>query len=284
MMLATDAKEVAAKEVTIMYKYRVVIRHQQILFALIAIFITSEVLADPDINVKVDERPRIGLVLSGGGARGAAHIGVLKVLEELRVPIDVVTGTSMGAVIGGLYAYGYSPAMLDKKLVTTDWGDLFQDNPLRAQRSIRRKQDDYNYLIKLEAGFKNGAVKLPTGLIQGQKLDLMLRSLMPDAPDNFEKLAMPCRALAEDSESGEAVAMGHGDIVSAMRASMSIPGIFAPVERDGRLLVDGGFANNLPVRLARKMGADILIKDSPAAVSQSTIYFLAGALLSFNNT
>jgi len=259
MVLATDAKDVASKEVIIMYKYRLAIRYQQILFALIAIFITSVVLADPDINVKVDERPRIGLVLSGGGARGAAHVGVLKVLEKLRIPIDIVTGTSMGAVIGGLYAYGYSPAKLEEKLVTTDWGNLFQDNPLRAQRSMRRKHDDYNYLIKLEAGFKNGAVKLPTGLIQGQKLDLMLRSLMPDAPEDFDKLPVPFRALAEDIETGEAVAMGRGDIVSAMRASMSIPGVFAPVARDGRLLVDGGFANNLPVRLARKMGADILI-------------------------
>jgi len=236
-----------------------VILQKQLLSSIIAILFASEVLADPDINVAVKERPQIGLVLSGGGARGAAHVGVLKELEELRIPIDIVTGTSMGAITGGLYAYGYSPAMLEETLVTTDWNDLFQDSPSRAQRSMRRKQDDYNYLIKLEAGFKNGSIKIPTGLIQGQKMDLLLRSLMPNAPDNFDEFAMSFRAIAEDIESGEAVAMGSGDIVTAMRASMSIPGVFSPVEREGRLLVDGGFANNLPVQLAREMGADILI-------------------------
>lgn len=235
----------------------IIIRRLFITF--ISIIIYSELSADPVIDIAEKERPRIGLVLSGGGARGAAHVGVLKVLEELRIPIDIITGTSMGSVTGGLYAYGYSPLELEEKLVTTDWIDVFQDNPLRAQRNLRRKQDDYNYLIKLEAGFKNGSFKLPTGLIQGQKLDLMLRSLMPDAPDNFDELPIPFRAVAQDIESGEVVAMGTGDIVSAMRGSMTIPGVFAPVEREGRLLVDGGFANNLPVQLARAMGADILI-------------------------
>jgi len=235
----------------------IIIRRLFITF--ISIIIYSELSADPVIDIAEKERPRIGLVLSGGGARGAAHVGVLKVLEELRIPIDIITGTSMGSVTGGLYAYGYSPLELEEKLVTTDWIDVFQDSPLRAQRNLRRKQDDYNYLIKLEAGFKNGSFKLPTGLIQGQKLDLMLRSLMPDAPDNFDELPIPFRAVAQDIESGEVVAMGTGDIVSAMRGSMTIPGVFAPVEREGRLLVDGGFANNLPVQLARAMGADILI-------------------------
>lgn len=236
-----------------------VILHQQLIFTFIAILFAAQILADPKINVAEKKRPKIGLVLSGGGARGAAHVGVLKVLEELRIPVDIVTGTSMGAVTGGLYAYGYSPAMLEETLITINWTDLFQDNPSRAQRSVRRKQDDYNYLIKLEAGFKDGAFKIPTGLIQGQKMDLLLRSLMPDAPDNFDELPVPFRAVAEDIESGEAVVMGDGDIVSAMRASMSIPGVFTPVEYDGRLLVDGGFANNLPVQLAQEMGADILI-------------------------
>lgn len=232
---------------------------QRIFFLLVLMAFIFETHANPDIDKTVYKRPKIGLVLSGGGARGAAHVGVLKVLEELRIPIDIVTGTSMGSLTGGLFAYGYSPTMLEKKLIATDWDDVFQDNPPRAQRNIRRKQDDYNYLIKLEAGFKNGAFKLPTGLIQGQKMDLMLRSLMPDAPDDFDQLPIPFRAVAEDIESGAAVEMGHGDIVSAIRASMAIPGVFAPVERDDRLLVDGGFTNNLPVRLARKMGADILI-------------------------
>lgn len=235
---------------------------KQILFALSAILIASNVLADPGVNPATTQkykRPKIGLVLSGGGARGAAHVGVLKVLEELRIPVDIVTGTSMGAITGGLYAYGYSPETLEKKLVTIDWTDVFQDKPPRAQRSIRRKQDDYNYLIKFEAGLKNGTFKIPTGLIQGQKLDLLLRSLLQDAPDNFDDLPIPFRAVAEDIETGKEVDIGHGDMVTAIRASMSIPGIFAPVVYQNHLLVDGGFANNLPVRLARKMGADILI-------------------------
>jgi NTE family protein len=230
-----------------------------LVFAMLALINASYVFANPDFNVMPEDRPKIGLVLSGGGARGSAHVGVLHVLEEMRIPIDIITGTSMGAVTGGLYAYGYSPAELESKLVNTDWNDLFQDSPPRRDRSFRRKQDDYNFLIKLEAGFKDGALTLPTGLIQGQKLDIMLRSLMPGAPENFDELPIRFRAIAEDIESGEVVVMGDGDMTTAMRASMSIPGAFSPVERDGRLLVDGGFANNLPVQLAREMGADILI-------------------------
>ena len=225
----------------------------------LALLNATNVIANPDFKVTPQDRPKVGLVLSGGGARGAAHVGVLQVLEEMKIPLDIITGTSMGAVTGGLYAYGYSPAELEDKLVNTDWNDLFQDDPPRADRSFRRKQDDYDFLIKLEAGFKDGAFTLPKGLKQGQKLDMMLRSLMPDAPENFDEFPVRFRAVAEDIESGEAVIMGDGDITTAMRASMSIPGVFTPVERNGRLLVDGGFANNLPVKLAREMGADILI-------------------------
>ena len=204
-------------------------------------------------------RPMVGLVLSGGGARGASHVGVLKVLEELRIPVDIITGTSMGAVGGGLYAYGYSPEELQQILAQTDWDELFRDSPPREHLSFRRKADDYNYLIKLEAGFNHGQFSIPPGLIQGQKLNLMLKALMPQAPEHFDDLPIRFRAVATDIETGNPVALGDGSLVSALRASMSIPGVFAPVAIDGRLLIDGGMANNVPVNLARELGADVLI-------------------------
>jgi len=176
------------------------------------------------------DRPTIGLVLSGGGARGASHVGVLKILEQMRIQVDFITGTSMGAIVGGLYAYGYSPEEMEKIIKETDWNDIFLDKAPRKQRSFRRKLDDFNYLMKLEAGFKNGQIVLPTGLIQGQKLDLLLKSLMPSAPRDFDSLPIPFRAVASDIETGKPVVLRQGNIVTAMRASMSIPGVFTPVE------------------------------------------------------
>jgi NTE family protein len=214
---------------------------------------------EPSAGPPANKRPVVGLVLSGGGARGAAHLGVLKVLEELHVPVDIVTGTSMGALIGGLYAYGYSPPEMEKRVADVDWDDIFVDRPARSQLNYRRKEDDYGFLIKLEAGVKDWRFVLPTGLIQGQKLDLMLKSLTATAPKHFDDLPIRYRAVAADIDTGEAVVLGEGNLATAMRASLSIPGIFAPVEWDGRLLVDGGFANNVPVKLARELGADVLI-------------------------
>ena len=203
--------------------------------------------------------PVIGLVLSGGGARGASHIGVLKVLEELRVPVDIITGTSMGAIVGGLYAYGYTPDEMEELLTNVDWNEIFIDKPQRSQLNYRRKLDDNNFLIKLEAGLKNGKIVIPTGLVQGQKLNLLLKSLTFSAPEKFDSLPIRFRAVAADIETGEAVIMSDGGLATAMRASLSIPGVFTPVKWKDRLLVDGGFANNIPVELARELGADILI-------------------------
>lgn len=228
-------------------------------FALMLLLVSMLATAGDVLESAKIERPVIGLVLSGGGARGAAHIGVLKVLEEMRVPVDVITGTSMGAVVGGLYAYGYSPEEIEKLLKDVDWDEIFIDKPPRSQLNYRRKQDDNNFLIKLESGFKNGKIIIPTGLVQGQKLNLLLKSLTLSAPNNFDLLPIRFRAVGADIETGEAVVMGEGELSAAMRASLSIPGVFSPVEWNGRLLVDGGFANNVPVRLAKEMGADILI-------------------------
>jgi NTE family protein len=206
-------------------------------------------------------RPRIGLVLSGGGARGIAHIGVLKVLEEERVPIDAIAGTSMGAVVGGLYASGLTAKEIERIVTSLNWQDAFRDRPPREDLTLRRKQEDQNFLVKFPLGIRGHKLVLPKGLVQGQRLNEMLRRLTLPVTriTNFDDLPTPFRALATDLETGDAVTMDSGDLTSAMRASMSAPGVFTPVERDGRLLVDGGISENLPIDLARKMGVDILI-------------------------
>ena len=206
-------------------------------------------------------RPRICLVLSGGGARGMAHIGVLKTLEELKIPIDCIAGTSMGAIVGGLYASGMTAAQIDLTMRSLDWQEAFRDAPPRRDLAFRRKQDDRNFLVKLPLGLKHGKVLLPKGFIQGQKLQETLRQLtLPFSNStNFDLLPTPFRAVATDLETGNAVLMDKGDLAIAMRASMSAPGVFAPVELNGRLLVDGGLAENLPINVARAMQADILI-------------------------
>jgi NTE family protein len=206
-------------------------------------------------------RPRVGLVLSGGGARGAAHIGVLKVLEQMRVPVDAIAGTSMGAVVGGLYASGLSARDIEKIMTSINWQDAFRDRPPREDLDLRRKEEDATFLVKFPLGVRDWRIVLPKGLIQGQKLTETLRRLtLPVARlSNFDDLPTPFRAVATDLETGDGVIMGSGDLTSAMRASLSAPGVFAPVEREGRLLVDGGIANNVPVDVARAMGVDILI-------------------------
>ncbi len=229
-----------------------------LLFVVTSAAITSlEVMA---AEVK-KQRPKIGLALSGGGARGAAHIGVIKVLEEHGIPIDYIAGTSMGAVIGGLYASGMSSDEVEKQLATIDWNDVFSDKPLRPDRSQRRKDDDILYLVKGKVGITDSAVTLPTAVVQGQKFDLILKALtLPVSNINdFDLLPTPYRAVAMDITTGEEVVLNSGDLSIAMHASMAIPGAFAPVKLGGKLLVDGGAANNLPISVVREMGADIVI-------------------------
>ncbi len=206
-------------------------------------------------------RPRVCLVLSGGGARGMAHIGVLEALEDLKVPIDCIAGTSMGAVVGGLYASGMSAHEIEKTMRSVDWQEAFRDAPPRRDLAFRRKQDDANFLVRLPLGLKHGQILLPKGFIQGQKLEETLRQLTLSFSNstNFERLPTPFRAVATDLESGAAVILDDGDLAIAMRASISAPGVFAPVDYEGRLLVDGGLAENLPIDVARAMHADVLI-------------------------
>lgn len=207
------------------------------------------------------DRPKIGLVLAGGGAKGAAHVGVIKVLEEMRIPIDFVAGTSMGSIVGGLYASGMKPDEIEAAINSIDWADVFVDAPERADRSFRRKSDDALYLFKARPGIGGDGIKVPLAVVQGQKFDLQLNRLTRRVAGvhDFDKLSIPFRAIAADLETGEEVVLKSGDLARAIRASMAVPGAFAPVETDGKLLVDGGIANNIPVSVARAMGADVVI-------------------------
>ncbi|MEH6569480.1 MAG: patatin-like phospholipase family protein [Halioglobus sp.] len=206
-------------------------------------------------------RDKIGLVLAGGGARGIAHVGVIRALEELQIPVDAIAGTSMGALVGGLYATGMSAGDLQKVVSQMDWELAFTDTIERRNQPMHRKADDYDYPIKINLAVKNGELSFPLGLIQGQQVRMIIKDLMVDVDhlEDFDQLPIPYRAVATDIETGEAYIFSQGDIVTAMRASMSIPGLLAPVEHDGRLLVDGGMANNVPVDIARQMGMNRLI-------------------------
>ncbi|MBT8442844.1 MAG: patatin-like phospholipase family protein, partial [Gammaproteobacteria bacterium] len=234
-------------------------------------------------------RPRVGLVLGGGGARGAAHVGVLRELEKMRVPIDVIVGTSMGAIIGGLYASGVSVDDLEETVKTMDWAAALADRSERRDLSFRRKKDDEQFPINFELGYRDGEFQLPQGVIPGHKLDLVFRELTLHASSvtDFDDLPIPFRAIASDMVAGEPYVMGDGDLATAIRASMSVPAAFAPVIIDGRLLVDGGLVGNLGVEVVQDMGVDVIIAvdvefplydfeelDSAVAISEQMITLL----------
>ncbi len=204
---------------------------------------------------------KIGLALSGGGARGAAHVGVLAVLEELGIQVDYVAGTSMGAIVGGLYCSGLSPEEIEEAIGRIDWVDAFTDRPRRENRSFRRKLADESFVVGPKLGFNGGEIQVPLGAKQGQKLGLLLREHLQHVAlvSDFDELPIPFRAVAADIVTGERVLLDSGSLPTAIRASMSLPGIFAPVELDGRLLVDGGIASNLPIDVVREMGAEVVI-------------------------
>jgi NTE family protein len=209
----------------------------------------------------VTERASIGLVLSGGGARGGAHIGVLKALEELRVPIDHIAGTSVGAVVGGFYVSGMSVEGLEELVESLEWEAAFLNVTPRQLKSFRRKRDDDLFLVDQRPGLNDGEFELPIGFMQGQVIDMILsrETLAASQVEDFDRLAIPFRAVAGDLVTGEPVILSAGSLARALRASMSIPAVLAPIEIDGRLLVDGGIAMNLPVEVARSMGADTII-------------------------
>lgn len=207
------------------------------------------------------DAPCVGLVLGGGGARGAAHVGVLKVLERERIPVCAVSGTSMGAIVGGLYAAGYDAAELETLVGSIDWADVLVDDPARRLLPMERKDEDFRHLLDLEIGYRDGRLGIPAGLVRGQKLMLLLRRLTLStwkAPD-FDHLPIPFRAVATDIVTGQKHVFADGDLAVAIRASMSVPGAFAPVKVGERLLVDGGLAENVPVSEVRALGARRMI-------------------------
>jgi NTE family protein len=206
-------------------------------------------------------RPRIGLVLSGGGARGLAHVGVLKVLESAGVPVDAIAGTSMGAIVGGLYASGMTAAQLEAEFLKVDWDRLFARRVDRQELSQRRKEEDFEVAPAIEIGMRDGELRLPLGALSGRGLETLLRRYTLPVRDvrNFDKLPIPFRAVATDMETGAAVLLAEGDLALALRSSMSVPGVFAPTEVNGRILGDGGLVDNLPIGVVRAMGADVVI-------------------------
>jgi NTE family protein len=207
------------------------------------------------------DRPSVGLALSGGGARGGAHIGALKALEELRVPVDCIAGTSVGAAIGGFYAAGLSVDEIETVARGIDWDAALSNALPRRDRSFRRKQDDYLFLMSLAPGLRGGRVALPIGLNQGQVIDMVVSRVLVEeyAAHDFDRLPIPFRAVATDIANGRAVVLDSGDLALALRASMSLPAVLAPIDIDGRMLVDGGLAMNLPVEVVQSLGAEVVV-------------------------
>lgn len=234
---------------------------RRLLFVLLIAQFGAWVPTDRAWAQDTEDRERIGLVLAGGGARGLAHAGVIRALEEFQVPVDAVAGTSMGALIGGLYAVGHDADELQRIIEQMDWRLAFEDTRSRRDMSPRRKADDYDYASHLGLSIEGRQLSVPIGIIQGQQVRMILEQLtqQADGIEDFDDLPIPYRAVATDFATGNAYVFDHGDLVTAMRASMSIPGLLAPVEVDNLLLVDGGIASNVPILAARTMDVDRLI-------------------------
>jgi len=237
-------------------------------------------------------RPRIGLALGGGGAKGAAHVGVLGVLDELRIPVDCVVGTSMGALVGGAYAAGLDAAELDTVVRSISWEAAIAFKGQRDRMPMRRKLAGVSYSNTLEFGLRGNRLAAPSGFINTQNIEQTIQQLISRSRgvDDFDQLPIPYRAIATDMQRGEMVVLSSGNLAQAMRASMSVPGVFAPVIVEGRVLGDGGLTRNLAVDVARETCADVVIAvalpnpeptveelQSPLAQVSRTIDVLIGA-------
>lgn len=229
---------------------------KHLLFLLIALLTASVTIAER----ATPQRKKVGLVLSGGGAKGMAHIGALKVIEEAGIPIDYIVGTSMGSIIGGLYAIGYTPEQMDSMVRKQDWQFLLSDRTPRSNKNMAERETDEQFIISVP--FSKTAIREVTGgLIKGQNISNLFSQLTLGYHDSidFNRLPIPFACVAEDIVKGEEKVFHHGILATAMRASMAIPGVFTPVRLDGMVLVDGGVVNNYPVNVARQMGADYII-------------------------
>ena len=225
-----------------------------------AILVGASLASAQEAPPPPSKRPKVVLVLSGGGARGSAHIGVIKVLEELHVQPDMIVGTSMGSIIGGLYAAGWSVEEIEREITELDWSTVFVDKLPRKFRTLRRKQDD-SYLVPIKMRFKGWKPYLPASVIGGQSLELLLQRFEIEASGerDFDRFPIPYRAVAANLATGDTVVISKGSLSTALRASMSVPAVFPPVEMDGVPLCDGGVAANFPVRVAQQLGADVVI-------------------------
>ena len=254
-------------------------RHRLRVPALLAILLT---LASADSFAQ--ERPRVGVAFGGGSARGIAHVGVIRWFEEHHIPIDMTAGTSMGGLIGGSFATGMDAAALQAMLGGIDWDKMFGFSSF-AFKNIRRKGDARAYPSRLEFGVRNGIV-LPPSLNNGQQVDLLITGIAAPyfADPTFATLPTPFKAVAVDLRTAEAVVLDRGSLARAMRATMSLPGVFPPVEVDGKVLVDGGVMNNVPADVVRAMGADTVIAVNVGDLSDQedinySIFALAGATI-----
>ncbi|HCG7071905.1 TPA: patatin-like phospholipase family protein [Vibrio parahaemolyticus] len=238
-----------------------------------ALWVSLFLIATPSVaqvkNEDTPTRPKVAVVLAGGGAKGAAHIGVLKALEEMHIPVDIITGTSMGAYVGGLYATGMSADEIESFIYSVDWNSGYRDRVDRSQRRVRDKEYEDRYQITTDLGLRFGEVRAPTGVVQGQNMLRVLRETTGNLGrfDSFDELAIPYRSVATDILELDEVVIGNGYLVDAMMASMSVPGALPSYKLNGHMLVDGGVVNNMPVDVARAMGADVVI-----AVDISTDY------------
>ncbi|CAN5146827.1 patatin-like phospholipase PlpD [soil metagenome] len=238
---------------------RLILLNSIILLAVLSSFTFSQTTQTSEKTQT--KRPKIGLVLSGGGARGFAHIGVIKVLEENQIPVDYISGASMGALVGALYATGRTPAEMEKLVEMLDWDELLRGKPAFDELTYRRKQDRRNLPGAITLGGKGANIKLPSSLNPGHEIGLVLDRLMLPYGDttDFSNLPIPFRAVATDLVNAETVVLKDGSLAQALRATMAIPGVFAPVELNGKILADGGILNNIPTDVAKEMGADIIL-------------------------
>ena len=237
-----------------------------LLLALCMLLTLTAHAADPNNTGKADtrHRPKVALVLAGGGAKGLAHIGAIKVLEEAGVPIDMVVGNSMGSIVGGLYSLGYTPAEMDSVVRHTDWIGLLLDTPDYGNNMLIAKKLSETFQLRVSLDpekWTSSSSVSKGGILQGRNVMRLLRRLTATVPDsvNFDQLPLPFACNATEVLTGRIYEFHDGSLPQAMRASMAIPGVFTPVQADSLLFVDGFVTNNFPVDVAKRMGADIII-------------------------
>jgi len=235
------------------------LRRSVTLLIIFVLFFFSTINAQDSFSTNYKKRPKIGLVLSGGGAKGFAHIGALKVIRDAGIEVDYISGTSMGSIVGGLYAIGYSPEFIEQLVRSQDWNNLLLDKIDRRNLSIDQKEFNEQQFISFPVTKK--AVSLPFGIKYGQNISVLLSHLASPVfqYNHFKNYQTPFLCIGTDITNGESVVLDHGDLAKAMRASMAIPTVFTPVMINDRLLVDGGLVNNFPVKELVDRGCDIII-------------------------